>query len=74
MTRQIAERSGKRFVKAPPQRSMRRRSPTSAPRLFEWLADNGYVEPVTTYRRKSDNRKAARGKSKGRRNLVLDEE
>ena len=38
-----------KFVEAPPQRYMRRRSPESAPRLFEWLIDNGYVEAVTTY-------------------------
>jgi hypothetical protein len=73
MAKQLVAKFNKRFVKAPPQRSMRRRSPNTAPRLFEWLADQGYVEPVTTYRRKSDNRKATRGKSK-RRTLVVDEE
>lgn len=38
-----------KFIEAPPERYMRRRSPESAPRLFEWLVSNGYVEPVTTY-------------------------
>lgn len=39
-----------RFIDAPPKASMRRRDPKSAPRLYEWLVDNGYAEPVTTIR------------------------
>jgi hypothetical protein len=39
-----------KFIEAPPERSMRKKSPESAPRLFEWLVDNGYAEPVTSYR------------------------
>jgi hypothetical protein len=27
---------------------MKRRTPESAPRLFEWLTENGYVEPIKT--------------------------
>lgn len=47
----MAKRAGRyRFIQAPPKASMRRRSPTSAPRLFEWLVSNEYVEPVTTIR------------------------
>lgn len=48
-----------RFVEPPPRGSMRRKSPDSAPRLFEWLVDNGYVEAVTTIRSKG-KRKARR--------------
>lgn len=39
---------GFQFIEAPPVRSMRKRTPESAPRLFEWLTENGYVEPVKT--------------------------
>lgn len=38
-----------KFIEAPPERSMRKKSPESAPRLFDWLVDNGYAESVTTY-------------------------
>jgi hypothetical protein len=48
------------FVAAPPERSMRKKSPESAPRLFEWLVDNGYAEPVTTY----NGGRGGRGKKK----------
>jgi len=51
---------GGRFVDLPNNERMRRRSPESAPRLFEWLVDNGYIEAVPTYRRKSANRRARR--------------
>jgi len=51
---------GKRFAELPGFDKMRRRSPESAPRLFEWLVDNGYIETVPTYRRKSANRQARR--------------
>lgn len=51
---------GKRFADLPQHEKMRRRSPESAPRLFEWLVDNGYIEAVYTYRRKSANRQARR--------------
>lgn len=50
----------KRFADLPSFERMRRRSPDSAPRLFEWLVDNGYIEAVPTYRRKSANRRARR--------------
>lgn len=40
-----------RFVKPPPQKKMRKVDPDSAPRLYEWLTSNGYVEPVSTSRR-----------------------
>jgi hypothetical protein len=49
-----------KFVQAPPKGSMRRRTPTSAPRLFEWLVDNGYVEPITTLRTSRAKRRASR--------------
>jgi len=42
-----------RFIEAPPERSMRKKSPASAPRLYEWLVDNGYVEAVTTYSKRT---------------------
>lgn len=51
---------GERFAQLPNFERMRRRSPDSAPRLFEWLVDNGYIETVPTYRRKSANRQARR--------------
>lgn len=37
-----------KFIEAPPERNMRRKSPESAPRLFDWLVENGYVESVST--------------------------
>ena len=37
-----------KWVAAPPKRSMRKKTPQSAPRLYEWLIDNSYVEPVKT--------------------------
>lgn len=37
-----------RFIEEPPKRSMRRQSPASAPRLFQWLIENEYGEYVTT--------------------------
>lgn len=49
-----------RFVGAPPRASMRRRNPKSAPRLFEWLVDQGYVEPVSTYRASRPKRRRSR--------------
>jgi hypothetical protein len=56
-----------KFIEAPPERNMRRKSPESAPRLFEWLVNNGYAEPVTTYSkgggRKSSSGKGGRGGS-----------
>lgn len=48
---------GARFTDLPNYERMRRRSPESAPRLFEWLVDNGYIEAVPTYRRKTANRR-----------------
>lgn len=42
------KKRGFQFIEAPPVRSMRKRTPESAPRLFEWLTENGYVEPVKT--------------------------
>lgn len=42
---------GFQFIEPPPVNSMRRRTPESAPRLFEWLTENGYVEPVRTVKR-----------------------
>lgn len=60
-TRSASKRTrGKRFADLPNFERMRRRSPESAPRLFEWLVDNGYIETVPTYRRKSANRQARR--------------
>lgn len=47
-----------KFIEAPPEKSMRRKSPASAPRLFEWLVDNGYAEPVTTYSKGKGNKGA----------------
>lgn len=44
---------GFKFIEPPPERSMRKRTPESAPRLFEWLTENGYVEPIKTVRRGS---------------------
>jgi hypothetical protein len=46
---------GFRFIDAPPERAMRRRTPESAPRLFEWLTENGYVEPIKTVRSGAKN-------------------
>lgn len=40
---------------------MRRRSPESAPRLFEWLVNNGYAEPVTTYSKGGARRRSGSG-------------
>lgn len=37
-----------RFIDAPPRKDMKRKSPDSAPRLYEWLVSEGYVEPVNT--------------------------
>lgn len=54
-------KAANRFIKAPPERFMRRVKPESAPRLFEWLVDRGYVQPVTTYRSKAGSRRARRG-------------
>lgn len=52
--RSSRSRKGKsRFVDLPNYQKIRRRSPESAPRLFEWLVDNGYIEPVSMYKRKS---------------------
>lgn len=60
-TRRVASRErGKRFADLPNWEKMRRRSPESAPRLYEWLVDNGYIEAVPTYRRKSASRQARR--------------
>jgi hypothetical protein len=42
------KKRGFQFIEAPPVRSMRKRTPESAPRLFEWLTDNGFVEPIKT--------------------------
>ena len=42
---------GFKFIEAPPIKSMRRRTPESAPRLFEWLTENGFVEPIRTAKR-----------------------
>lgn len=58
--RNARSKSGGRFADLPNYERMRRRSPESAPRLFEWLVDNGYIEAVPTYRRKSANRRARR--------------
>ena len=58
--RNSARERGSRFAELPQYDKMRRRSPESAPRLFEWLVDNGYIETVPTYRRKSANRQARR--------------
>lgn len=58
--RASARKKGSRFAELPGFERMRRRSPESAPRLFEWLVDNGYIEPVSSYRRKSANRQARR--------------
>lgn len=58
--RSSARDRGERFAELPEYNKMRRRSPESAPRLFEWLVDNGYIETVPTYRRKSANRRARR--------------
>jgi hypothetical protein len=55
-----------KFIDAPPERSMRKKSPESAPRLFEWLVDNGYAQPVKTY---GSGGKA--GKAKKRKKSVL---
>jgi hypothetical protein len=60
-TRRSAQRErGSRFADLPGWEKMRRRSPESAPRLYEWLVDNGYIEAVPTYRRKTANRQARR--------------
>lgn len=48
------------FIEPPPERSMKRRTPESAPRLFEWLTENGYVEPIKTV----GGGRAGRGKKK----------
>jgi hypothetical protein len=58
----MASRRSRRykFVDAPPRTSMRKRSPQSAPRLFEWLVDNGYVEPVSSFRASRSKRRARR--------------
>jgi len=37
-----------RFIDAPPRKDMKRKSPDSAPRLYEWLVSEGYVEPVNS--------------------------
>lgn len=37
-----------RFIDAPPRKDMKRKSPDSAPRLYEWLVGEGYVEPVNS--------------------------
>ncbi len=58
--RNARSQRGKRFTDLPNYERMRRRSPESAPRLYEWLVDNGYIETVPTYRRKSANRQARR--------------
>lgn len=51
-----------RFIAAPPKRYMRQTSPASAPRLFEWLEANGFIESVTTL--KSSKRDARRKPSR----------
>lgn len=59
-----------RFVNAPPANKMRRQSPDSAPRLYEWLVDNGYVEPVQTARSKRGRARKnsrSRGRARSRR-------
>jgi hypothetical protein len=58
--RATTRKRGTRFAELPGFERMRRRSPESAPRLFEWLVDHGYIEPVSSYRRKSANRRARR--------------
>lgn len=55
MTTMPSQTRSFKFIEAPPERSMRRKSPESAPRLFEWLVDNGYAEPVTTYSKGKGN-------------------
>jgi hypothetical protein len=42
---------GYRFIQQPPRADMKRKSPDSAPRLYEYLVDQGFVEPVNTVRR-----------------------
>lgn len=57
-----------KFVDEPPESDMRKKSPESAPRLFEWLVDNGYAEAVTTYsKRGGSSAKKADSKSSGGR-------
>lgn len=41
---------------------MRRKAPDSAPRLYEWLVDNGYVEPVSTGGRRGKKSAAPKGR------------
>lgn len=48
------------FVEAPPKSSMRRKSPDSAPRLYEWLVEEGYVEPVASSKRASRAKRRSR--------------
>jgi hypothetical protein len=59
-SRSGAKKRGNRFADLPNFKRMRKRSPESAPRLYEWLVDNGYIETVPTYQRKSANRRARR--------------
>lgn len=54
------KKRGFSFIEPPPINSMKRRTPESAPRLFEWLTDNGYVEPIKTV----GGGRAGRGKKK----------
>lgn len=63
---------GFQFVKAPPDKAMRRQSPASAPRLFEWLVEEGYVTPVMQVRSsgKKGRKLAGEGKSSSGRSAA----
>lgn len=74
----MAETRSFKFVEAPPERWMRKRSAQSAPRLFEWLVNNGYAEPVSTYSKgkkgnkpnaKSDGVRLGNGKKKKKKGI-----
>jgi hypothetical protein len=55
-------KGGYRFIDQPPSADMKKKSPESAPRLYEWLVDGGFVEPVNTVSRRNRGSRNSRGR------------
>lgn len=55
-------RGGYRFIDQPPSQDMKKKSPESAPRLYAWLVDGGFVEPVNTVSRRKRGGRISRGR------------
>jgi hypothetical protein len=57
-----------KFSRAPPEDTMYEADPSGSPRLFKWLVDNKFIEPVSNYRTvRGGNRQTGGRKTSGRR-------